>query len=354
MDTDRNLLFGVLALQTDLLDAAQFVEACTLWTTRKNLALADLLVEKGWITAVDRADIERLLERKIQKHGGDARASLAAVAAPDVKRSLAALDDAEIHRSLADLRPAPGHPPGTLDHVPEVKERYSLSRLHASGGIGRIWLARDHNLGRDVALKELRPERTQNPALWSRFLREAEITGQLEHPGIVPVYELARRPGDGQPFYTMRFVKGRTLTEAATAYQQRRAAGQDEPLELLTLLNAFVVVCNTVAYAHTRGVIHRDLKGQNVILGDFGEVVVLDWGLAKLVDHPEAAQTETLALPSPADGGSSDVDLTAQGQALGTPAYMAPEQAAGRLDLINRRTDIYGLGAILYNGTEES
>ncbi|MBI1916012.1 MAG: PAS domain-containing protein [Planctomycetes bacterium] len=351
-DTDRNLLFGVLALQTDLIDAAQFVEACTLWTTRKGLALSDLLVEKGWITTEDKADIQRLVERKLKKHGGDARAGLAAVA-DDVKRSLAALGDAEIERSLADL-PAASGPlrAATVDHIPEVRERYTLTRLHATGGIGRVWLARDANLGRDVALKELRPERADQVGHWARFLREAQVTGQLEHPGIVPVYELARRPDNQQPFYTMRFVKGRTLSEAARTYHQERLAGQDKPLDLLALLNAFVMVCNTIAYAHSRGILHRDLKGHNVILGDFGEVVVLDWGLAKLMERPGTSEADTASVlldSQEASGeGSGEVDLTVQGQAMGTPAYMAPEQAAGRLDLIDRRTDVYGLGAILY------
>src|SRR5262249_9356761 len=141
-----------------------------------------------------------------------------------------------------------------------------------------------------------RPELADNATLRSRFLREAQITGQLEHPGIVPVYELGRRPDDGGTFYTMRFLKGRTLSKAARAYHHKRVAGQDEPLELLSLLNALIVVCNTIAYAHARGIIHRDLKGQNVILGDFGEVVVLDWGLAKLVNQPEAVEVETVAV----------------------------------------------------------
>src|SRR5262249_31331180 len=170
--------------------------------------------------------------------------------------------------------------------------------------------------------------------------------GQLEHPGVVPVYELARRPENQQPFYTMQFVKGRTLTEAARTYHQKRAAGQTDSLEFLTLLNAFVAVCNTVAYAHARGVIHRDLKGQNVGLGAFGEVVVLDWALANLVARPDPdAATPPIALDSDHPAAP---DLTTEGQTIGTPAYMAPEQAAGRLDLIGRHTDVYGLGAMLY------
>ncbi len=346
MDTDRNLLFGVLALQADLIDPQQFIEACLLWTRRKDLPLADLLVERGWIVPGDKAHLDYLLGRKLNKHGGDPRASLAAIP-DDVKRSLAALDDNDIQQTLSRLP----HPERcadlavTVDHVPGSRERYARIRLHATGGIGRVWLAHDSDLGRDVALKELRPEQAGHAALGARFLQEARITGQLEHPGVVPVYELARRGDDRQPFYTMRFVKGRTLSEAAQAYHQKRAAGQTDALDFPVLLNAFVTVCNTVAYAHSRGVIHRDLKGQNVILGDFGEVVVLDWGLAKRVGRPDG---EPPALPLSGESGAEDSGQTVQGEALGTPGYMAPEQAAGRLDLIDRRTDVYGLGAVLY------
>jgi PAS domain S-box-containing protein len=347
MDTDRNLLFGVLALQADLIDPQQFIEACLLWSSRKDVPLAEVLVERGWIDTEDRVHVEYLLGRKLHKHGGDPRAGLASVP-DDVKRSLATLGDGEIQRSLADL-PGPqqvAHQQATVDHVSGPHERYARLRLHATGGIGRVWVAHDADLGRDVALKELRPERADHVGLWARFLQEARITGQLEHPGVVPVYELARRGDDQQPFYTMRFVKGRTLSEAAGVFHHKRLAGQADALDLPVLLNAFVTVSNTVAYAHSRGVIHRDLKGQNVILGDFGEVVVLDWGLAKRLGQPGGALA---AAPTTSeDAGAADSGQTVQGQALGTPAYMAPEQAAGHLDRIDRRTDVYGLGAVLY------
>jgi PAS domain S-box-containing protein len=342
---DRNLLFGILALQMDFIRRDDLVAAMNAWVLDKAKPLGQVLVEQQALRPDQRAALDVLVGMHLECHQGDAAKSLAAVA-DDVKRSLAALNDPDIQRSLAK-------PPGvatvldaTVDLPAPPRSRYSLTRLHATGGIGRIWLARDADLRRDVALKELRPERADDASLWSRFLKEARITGQLEHPGVVPVYELARRPEDQQPFYTMRFVNGRTLTEAARAYHRERNAGRADSLEFLTLLNNFVAVCNTVAYAHARGVIHRDLKGQNVILGNFGEVVVLDWGFAKLVDHPE---TDAVLPPVRGDvEGSDEAHLTAQGQTVGTPAYMAPEQAAGRPDLIDRRTDVYGLGAILY------
>src|SRR5262245_10508189 len=224
---------------------------------------------------------------------------------------------------------------------PRPGDRYVRLGLHDQGGMGRVWVARDIGLDRDVALKELHPQLSANPIALARFVREARITGQLEHPGVVPVYELAG-VDKRQPFYTMRFVKGRTLLQASVDYHEKRKSGADASLDLSALLHAFVTVCNTVGYAHSRGVIHRELQGQNVILGDFGEVVVLDWGLAKRVgatDNPAEAADED---------ASDNPDLTQQGQTLGTPASMAPEQAAGRQDEIDHRTDIYGLGALLY------
>src|SRR5262245_40992740 len=150
---------------------------------------------------------------------------------------------------------------------PTWSERFVRLELHDQGGMGRVWVARDSALDRVVALKELHAELADNPTAMARFLREACITGQLEHPGVVPVYELGRSPDDPHPFYIMRLVKGRTLTQASREYNQKRRAGEDASLDLSALLHAFVVVCNTLGYAHSRGVIHRDLKGQTVIPG---------------------------------------------------------------------------------------
>jgi tetratricopeptide (TPR) repeat protein/tRNA A-37 threonylcarbamoyl transferase component Bud32 len=344
MSTDENLLFGVLALQADLLDAPRFAEACSAWAARKEGPLAELLVERGWLTAEDRADVEKLVRRKLRRHGGDARAGLAEVTTDQILHSLASVADSDVRQSLAELptHPAPEPEPGsTTAHQPQGRGRYVLANLHAQGGIGQVWLAHDAGLGREVALKELRPERQDHPAARARFLAEARVTGQLEHPGIVPIYELGQGTDGLRPFYTMRFVRGRTFSEAIAAYHQKRKRTEAGPLDLRGLLSAFVAVCNAVAYAHSRGVIHRDLKPANVILGEFGEVMVLDWGLARVVGDAAAD-----VRPTGADG--TDRQATLEGQVLGTPAYMAPEQAAGRLADLDARTDTYGLGAILY------
>ena len=291
----------------------------------------------------DRADVERLVDRKLRRHGGDVRASLAEVTGDAVRQSLAHLDDSEVRRSIAGTEPPEGHVLiSTIDYIPETHGRYSLTRLHAEEALARSgW--RDTDLGREVALKELRPEQANNPVVWSRFLEEAKITGQLEHPNIVPVHELVRTGEGRKPFYTMRFVKGRTLSEAINGFHRCRGEGKFDPLEFRSLLGASSGSVTPVAYAHSRGVIHRDLKPQNVVLGDYGEVIVLDWGLAKLVERPEETLSPAVALAPEAGRGE-----TVEGQVLGTPAYMSPEQAEGRWDIVDRRTDIYGLGAILY------
>jgi serine/threonine-protein kinase len=235
--------------------------------------------------------------------------------------------------------------PGASD-PPRVGERYTVSRLHAEGGIGQVWLARDLELGREVALKELRSEYAGHPDAAARFLEEARITGQLEHPGIVPIYELVRR-SEGKPFYTMRFIRGRTFAEAIKSYHAKRTTQVAGALDLRELLGSFVSVCNAVSYAHSRGVLHRDLKGNNIILGDYGEAIVLDWGLAKVVGGRDVCPTPpgSAAIDSVASPHRQE---TVQGDVLGTPQYMSPEQAQGRWDLVDERTDVYALGAVLY------
>jgi serine/threonine protein kinase/tetratricopeptide (TPR) repeat protein len=350
-DSDRELLFGVVALQADVISKSQFIDACWAWAARKNASLADLLTSHGWLDDADREIIERLVQRKLKKHEGDVRSSLVDAAGYEMQQTLAAAGVPVTQKSLVF---SPSQHPVPSESPDQARGRYRLTRPHAAGGIGQVWLAHDGEIGRDVALKELRPERGCRPGLVERFVEEARITGKLEHPGIVPVYELAHR-ADGQPFYTMRFISGRTLNEAVAAYHERRKRAEAGPLELRELLGAFVAVCNTIAYANSRGVIHRDLKGSNVVLGEFGEVIVVDWGIAKLTHEPatppDASQPSDVDAglhPSPiiADGPSHD--LSVQGQVIGTPAYMAPEQAQGRIDAIDSRTDVYGLGAMLY------
>src|SRR5438132_10334831 len=361
MSADRNLLFAVLALQADCVTREQFIDACTAWAANKTTPIDALMVQKGWLSAEDRADVERLVERKLKKHGGNVRKSLAEVAGEDVRQSLAEVPDSDLRQSLAAGLPADFVGLATLPPpASSGPSRYSLSRVHATGGIGRVWLAHDTAMGRSVALKELRPERAGEHATIERFVNEARITGQLEHPGIVPIYELAHRPQDNEPFYTMRFIRGRTLAAAIRRFHEPNLPPPRSPvLAFRELLTAFLGACNAAAYAHSRGVIHRDLKPANIVLGDYGEVIVLDWGMAKVlpaeagsvVPEPaaEAVGLASRAEPPPRiEPSGMDDGQTVAGLVLGTPAYMPPEQAEGRHDLHDQRSDVYALGAILY------
>jgi tRNA A-37 threonylcarbamoyl transferase component Bud32/Flp pilus assembly protein TadD len=231
----------------------------------------------------------------------------------------------------------------TPGSAPRVRtDRYALKRFHAKGGMGEIWLAEDCDVGRAVALKRMR--RKGSPEEQERFLREARITGQLEHPGIVPVHELGSDE-HGQPVYVMKFVHGRTLSDAIKAYHK----GEPNPevpreVQLLRLLEVFVALCQTVAYAHSRGVLHRDIKPDNVMLGPYGETLVLDWGLAKLVGQAEG-KAGGVSLPLSTSGESLE---SVAGSVRGTPAYMPPEMAGGQVEDIDQLSDVYLLGATLY------
>lgn len=226
----------------------------------------------------------------------------------------------------------------------ELTSRFSLLRKLGQGGLGTVWLARDEKLKRSVALKEINPEAAEFPRAWERFHREAEITGHLEHPNVVPMYQFGLDAATGAPFYAMRFVGKRTLVDAIEEYHDRRSGGEDVTMDLHRLLTAFIGVCQAIAYAHSRGVVHRDLKPENVALDNFGQVIVLDWGLAKISDEYEV---ESVLSGDPI-ASDSVLTQTVAGEVIGTPLYMAPEQAAGNLDRVNERTDVFGLGAILF------
>jgi serine/threonine protein kinase len=225
-----------------------------------------------------------------------------------------------------------------------VTSRFQVIRPLAEGGLGNVWLVRDEKMNRTVAMKELNRQGLESPKAWERFQREAEITGMLEHPNIIPIYQFGEDRQSAEPFYTMRFVGKKTLSDAILEYHDLVAAGEEGPLGLHRLLSVFSDVCQAIAYAHSRGVVHRDLKPENIALDSFGQVIVLDWGLAKVLEEGELFHK----LSSGAGLSESSMTKTMQGDIVGTPLYMSPEQAAGDLDGINERTDIYGLGAILF------
>jgi serine/threonine protein kinase len=232
-------------------------------------------------------------------------------------------------------------PPGFLREL-----KYDIGGIIAQGGMGAIVDAQEKLLRRKVAMKVMLRSGSQEDLV--RFVEEAQITGQLEHPNIVPVYELGVDEQE-QVFYTMKLVRGITLHQVLQLIESG-VPGTVAKYPLAALLTIFQKVCDALAFAHSKGVIHRDLKPANIMLGEYGEVLVMDWGLARASGRNEAAGTEpsrTLVRSARQDEGAAM--MTMAGMVLGTPQYMPPEQARGETDKFDARTDIYSLGAILYH-----
>jgi tetratricopeptide (TPR) repeat protein/serine/threonine protein kinase len=347
---DRNLLFGILALQMDFITRDALVQAMHAWVLDKAKPLSQILVEQGALNAARRAMLEPLVQEHIQQHGGDAEKSLAAVSSVGSARDLLKqIADPDVQASLVNL---PAADPNATKYpsagdASAVGRRFMILRPHAEGGLGKVSVALDGELNREVALKEIQEQYADHSQSRARFLLEAEITGGLEHPSIVPVYGLGQYE-DGRPFYAMRFIKGDSLKEAVERFHKTKGPinSGKRALELRQLLGRFNDVCDAIAYAHSRGVLHRDLKPGNVMLGKYGETLVVDWGLAKPVGG--AANKDGDAEVPLRPMSSDDSAPTQMGSAIGTPQFMPPEQAAGRLDQMGPASDVYSLGATLY------
>lgn len=394
-------LFGRLAVRLNVLTELQLLKAQETARNRADADLASVLVQLGTITTRQRDYVHGEATALVERHNGDVSAALEVVDTvgnPTLSPERPKYDEETVD-TKPDMSPRPptsaentapfektvitsgadlddtGHLAETLDRQggeegvfgatfitpleidtserldnrdidSSLRSRYTLTRVCGVGGIGEVWLAKDPQLKRDVALKRFRADRTVDEDTQQRLVKEAQITGQLEHPNIVPVHELDRM-GDGSPYYTMKLLRGQTLSQRIQEYHKHKKQGGDSTLALHELLNIFIDVCNAVAYAGARGIVHRDLKPANIMLGGFGEVLVLDWGLATLVDPAESGSDDETVGRVTLEESVNLMD-TLEGQIVGTPAYMAPEQAAGRISLIDQRTDVYGLGAVLY------
>ena len=238
----------------------------------------------------------------------------------------------------------PGDEP-TID-VPVIGSRYAFLGLLGRGGMGEVWRVHDRDLNRIVALKAIRPELLDHGNARARFVEEAQCTSQLQHPGTVPVHDIGKLT-DGRLYFTMREVRGDSMAHVIQElHAASRGGAWGETARGWTfrrLIDAFLRVCDAVAYAHERGVVHRDLKPANIMLAEHGEVLVTDWGIAKILGRPTSDVPAVVT-----DRSIDDAAHTRDGTIAGTPAYMPPEQAEGRIDLIDARSDVYALGAILY------
>ncbi len=225
--------------------------------------------------------------------------------------------------------------------------RFQFLRPHAKGGMGIVSIYLDSELNREVAFKEIQPQNADVESSRNEFVLEAEVTGQLEHPGIVPVYSLGK-DATGRPYYAMRFVRGTNLAEDVARFHAQESSERtpaERSLQQRELLGRFLDACDAIDYAHSRGVLHRDLKPANIMLGRHGETLVVDWGVAKLTGKVSEGAEQEPVRPA---ASNPDTINTMVGSLKGTASYMSPEQAEGRIDRIGAATDIYGLGATLY------
>jgi eukaryotic-like serine/threonine-protein kinase len=384
---DRNLVFGILALQTDFVGREHLVAAMHAWVHAKHKPISQILVELGHLTADQQHLLEALVREHLKRHGDEAGQSLRSLGSPQgVIDELNQVTDPDVQASLGHV-----HGPGVADEyatkagsstdhgIPcapadpyatnvitgptptgAVRRsigtstpgmRYRILRPYARGGLGEVMVAEDQELHREVALKQIQARHADDKESRERFVVEAEITGRLEHPGIVPVYGLGQYM-DGRPYYAMRFIRGDSLNDAIEKFHATEGPTRDpgeRNVALRELLGRFVDVCQAIAYAHSRGILHRDLKPGNIMLGKYGETLVVDWGLAKPVGAPErdgkgTSDSQREAVLSP----TASTTATVMGSAVGTPQFMSPEQAAGQVDRLGAASDVYSLGATLY------
>jgi eukaryotic-like serine/threonine-protein kinase len=357
--SDRNLLVGILALQMDFISQPALIAAMQAWMLEKTTRLEDLLLSQGVINADTRDFLVGITDQHLKLHKGKVEESLASLSTVGSLAPKLVEIDAEFEKTLSGAHSArlgnDSHAtkkvdvddPTTLSVYSSKSgnKRFQVIRPHAQGGLGVVSVARDNELHRDVAMKEIQGKYTSDLASRNRFVTEAEVTGQLEHPGIVPVYSLGQSES-GQPFYVMRFVRGDSLKTAINRLHKSEMSNDEKNLAIRKLVGRLVDVCNAIEYAHSRGVLHRDLKPGNIMLGKYGETLVVDWGLAKTVgrDGKYGDSEERTVVASSGDGSTE----TRMGSVVGTLAYMSPEQAEGRLSDLGPAADVYCLGATLY------
>jgi serine/threonine protein kinase len=337
----EDIALAALALRSGALTERQLSESLGSWTIHGSVPLAEHLVSLGLLDESSRQKLSEQASEYLATCHASGTDGIGSASESVLINTLESIDPSGKIARLMGIQAAAGKSVvESADHR-QAMLGYRLVRKIGQGGLGRVWLAFDEHLKRHVAIKEISGR--DNPNTLERFRREAKITGHLEHPGIVPIYQLGNDQRSGQAFYAMRFLGKSTLHDAIMEYHERRSEGDDNPMLIRQLLTDFVNVCQAIGHAHSRKVIHRDLKPENIAIDSFGQVIVIDWGIAKVIDDLNVGDA----------GGELDFNAmsnqsTLQGQVLGTPMYMAPEQAAGRVDELDERTDIYGLGGILY------
>lgn len=337
-----------------MLSTQEMEEALRRWLPSREKPLAEVLLTGGFLSTRGHKRLQKLVDQTLGGASGSISPDTIFSMLPNGIRAVlrgaqpVADDDSGEYQTI-DGSEGPATICFTAPPPDATVSRFQDLRPFAEGGLGEVYLAEDSQIQRTVALKQIKKRWADDDESRTRFLQEAQITGRLEHPCVVPVYALGADE-TGRPYYAMRFVQGHSLQQAIERFhlpsKLERQTRREWLLELRKLLDRFVDVCNAMEYAHSRDIIHRDLKPSNIMLGAYGETFVVDWGLAKVLGTQEYGDLETID-PFATKFGSGSTD-TRMGTALGTPAYMSPEQAAGKLDQLGPATDIYSLGVTLY------
>lgn len=350
------LVLGTMALQLGLVSREQLCEVLQAWLQDPADSIGDMLVNAGYLAIEDKTMLQALVLRHIsgaKDLGAEKLHPVRDIAALTVGRVRTAAP-VDVARSLLQTlreQVSPDDSPTRTSRLTELNpsnQRFRILRPYALGGLGLVSVAYDEELKREVAVKEMRLDNPSEEAV-QRFTLEARVTGQLDHPGIPPVYALGYFE-DGRPFYVMRLIDGITLKAAIAAFHNRYPPpdrSRQRSLELRQLLGAMVSVCHTLRFAHSRHVLHRDIKPSNIMIGEYGETLVLDWGLAKSKEQSMPFSVLD-AKAHQSRRRSDDPTQTGTGSVLGTPHYMSPEQARGEWESVNFRSDVYSLGATLY------
>ncbi len=337
-ELQHDLLLGHLALELNFISTDTLSAAKQAWTSQKGKSLGQILVDRQAISPHTLGVLENLVQLQLAQDASEEGDH------PEAAKEPTNQAEKTIMAPSPDLRI--GIEPAAIEPPREIPARFRKVNAHAAGALGQVYIARDLELRRKVALKEIKDPYADNPDARSRFLLEAEITGRLEHPGVVPVYGMGTY-ANGRPFYAMRFIKGQSLADAIKELHAPSLSPAERARELRKLLTRFVAVCITMQYAHDRDIVHRDIKPSNIMLGTYGETLVVDWGLAKVMGKVAAADPGGSTFEPIVGTGSSSA--TMPGRAVGTLTYMSPEQASGRGEDVGPVSDVYSLGATLFS-----
>jgi serine/threonine protein kinase len=351
--SDKNLLFALIAYQNGYITMEQFFEAATVWNKEPLRELGEILVEKKFLEEVERFNIQGIVEDRLRRQGGIDNTLSFVLENGSVPEGQPLPEDWKgkidaITKVIRDKNP-PSPPSFSTPEANPGIHRYIIRKTLGHGGQGYVWEAIDTELNRRVAIKNIVPDLSSDPLHQELLIDEARKTGKLGHPGVPPVFDIGK-DDEGKPFFTMQLISGEKLSERYKTLKHESISQSDFVNQIRPVLRHLIAACNTVEFAFdNEAVIHRDLKPDNIMVNRHGETVVMDWGMGKIITDPSQLPDQASSvLLIPMSPGSGSQERTSVGTIKGTVTYMSPEQARAENDRLDHRTDVYGLGAILY------